>query len=72
MDVITVHPCFICPYMIVTTQLELCLHKQTQIAANVACRVVASNFLARLLATCFLTIYCDAYFIFKFFISTVQ
>ena len=30
---------FICAWMDVTTQLELCLHKQTQIIANTACRV---------------------------------
>ena len=30
--------CFICACMYVTTQLELCLHEQTQKAANAACR----------------------------------
>ena len=34
--------CFICVRMVVTTQLELCLHEQTQIAANTA-RMVGSQ-----------------------------
>ena len=31
--------CFVCACMNVTTQLELCLHEQTQILINAACKV---------------------------------
>ena len=34
---------FICAYMDVITQLELCFHEQKQIVTNVAC-LVGSNF----------------------------
>ena len=37
---------FICAYMDVTTQLELCFHEQTQIVANAACRVGSYQFLS--------------------------
>ena len=39
--------CFICAYMDVITQLELCLHEQTYIVDMLPVEWVASNFLAR-------------------------
>ena len=33
-------------YMDVAAQLELCLHEQTQIVANAACRVGSQQFLS--------------------------
>ena len=38
--------CFICAGMDLLTQLVLCLHEQTQIAANAACRVGSQQFLS--------------------------
>ena len=38
--------CFICACMDATTQLELCLHEQTQIVANAVCRVGGQQFLS--------------------------
>ena len=59
--------------MDVTTQLELCLHEQTQMVANAAYGVgIGSNFLARLLPTCFLTFYYDPYFLLNFFIKMIK
>ena len=53
--------------MDVPTQLELCLYDQTQIIANAAyIECAGGNFLARKLATYFLTFYCDPYFLFRF------
>ena len=37
---------FICACMDVTTQLELCLHEQTQIVANAACKVGSQQLLS--------------------------
>ena len=59
---------FICACMDVTTQLELCLHKQTQMLANAACRVGNQQFLKQL-ATRFLTFYCDPYFLYLFLVQ---
>ena len=59
--------CFICACMEVTTQLELCLHEQTQLLASAACRVGSQQFLG-LIANYlfpFLTFYFNPYF-FKF------
>ena len=47
--------CFICAYINVTTQLELCLHEQTHLVANAACRV-SSQLL--LIYSQLLTFYC--------------
>ena len=51
------------------------LYEQTQIVASAACRVSRQSFhswIAGWLATCFLTFYCDPYFLFKFlFISSL-
>ena len=42
---------FVYVYKDVTTQVELCLHEQTQIVANAACRV-GSQLLVTLLSYC--------------------
>ena len=62
---------FISACMNVTTQLELCLHEQTQIVANAAWRWVGSDFLAGQLAPYFLTFYYNTYSRFTFFISSL-
>ena len=38
--------CFNCACMDVATQLELCLHEQTQTVANAICRVGSQQFLS--------------------------
>ena len=43
--------------MDVTTQLKLCLHEQTQIIANTACRVGSQIDIQ--IATRFLSLWCD-------------
>ena len=40
-------PGHICACMGVSTQLELCLHEQTQIVANAVCGVGSQHLLAR-------------------------
>ena len=42
---------FVHAWMQLTTQLELCVHEQTQIVASVACIVVVSNLIDNYLAS---------------------
>ena len=59
--------CFIC--MQLANQLELCLHKQTQIVASAAYRVGSQEFHSWIasLPLVSLLFYCDPYSLFKFF-----